>query len=169
MLIDIYHTCKINNRGQSIRRYFSLFMNLLNDCSSGDSFDGADSASLRNGPSALAPPQTSASASDMASAGLLAGAGCNSGIPGAVLLTRRFAHAKMEQLRCVTVEAMSNLLSANIDSGLVHSLGELEILLFVHVHKCRQAFHRSGIPSRFEGPCCFYGSAYENFATRDGI
>ena len=30
----------------------------------------------------------------------------------------------MASLRAVTVEAMSNLLSANIDAGLIHSIGE---------------------------------------------
>jgi neurofibromin 1 len=36
---------------------------------------------------------------------------------------QRLAAAKLSTLRNATIQAMSNLLSANIDSGLMHSIG----------------------------------------------
>ena len=36
----------------------------------------------------------------------------------------RVAATKLNTLRSTTIQAMSNLLSANIDSGLMHSIGE---------------------------------------------
>lgn len=63
-------------------RYFTLFMNLLNDCSEPED-DGQQVA------------------------------GCKRG------MSRRLA-----SLRHCTVLAMSNLLNANVDSGLMHSIGE---------------------------------------------
>lgn len=67
-------------------KYFTLFMNLLNDCT-----DSADAEKdLLNSP--LLP------------------------------IRPRFAAAKLSALRNATIQAMSNLLSANIDSGLMHSI-----------------------------------------------
>ena len=37
---------------------------------------------------------------------------------------QRMAAAKLSTLRNATIQAMSNLLSANIDSGLMHSIGK---------------------------------------------
>lgn len=63
-------------------RYFTLFMNLLNDCSEVEE-DGQQVAGRKRG------------------------------------MSRRLA-----SLRHCTVLAMSNLLNANVDSGLMHSIGE---------------------------------------------
>lgn len=85
-------------------RYFSLFMNLLNDCSVYDTGSGFESETVSLKGGTLSEHNVS-------------------GASGPVLQSRRFVENKMEQLRSVTVEAMSNLLAANIDSGLVHSIG----------------------------------------------
>src|SRR6218665_3422280 len=63
-------------------RYFTLFMNLLNDCS--------EEATEEK---------------------------CNEG-------GRKCASSNLSALRNCTVLAMSNLLNANIDSGLMHSIGQ---------------------------------------------
>lgn len=70
-----------------LSRYFTLFMNLLNDCSEVED-DGQQVAGRKRG------------------------------------MSRRLA-----SLRHCTVLAMSNLLNANVDSGLMHSIGELKALL----------------------------------------
>jgi neurofibromin 1 len=62
-------------------RYFTLFMNLLNDCS--DAQDVEKEVSRQ-----------------------------------------RVAAGKLNTLHNATIQAMSNLLSANIDSGLMHSIGK---------------------------------------------
>lgn len=62
-------------------RYFSLFMNLLNECSE------------------AAPEEKDVG-------------------------RHRLQSSKLGELRTCTIQAMSNLLSANIDSGLMHSIGE---------------------------------------------
>lgn len=64
-----------------VSRYFTLFMNLLNDCS--DAQDVEKEVSRQ-----------------------------------------RVAVGKLNTLRNATIQAMSNLLSANIDSGLMHSIGK---------------------------------------------
>lgn len=64
-----------------VRRYFSLFMNLLNECSE------------------AAPEDKDVG-------------------------RHRLQSSKLGELRTCTIQAMSNLLSANIDSGLMHSIGE---------------------------------------------
>jgi len=38
---------------------------------------------------------------------------------------QRMSAGKLNTLRNVTIQAMSNLLSANIDSGLMHSIGNI--------------------------------------------
>uniref|UniRef100_A0A2M4A6Z0 Putative ras gtpase activating protein rasgap/neurofibromin n=1 Tax=Anopheles triannulatus TaxID=58253 RepID=A0A2M4A6Z0_9DIPT len=67
-------------------KYFTLFMNLLNDCVDGSEAD----KDAVNPP--LLPPRP------------------------------RVAAGKLTALRNATIQAMSNLLSANIDSGLMHSI-----------------------------------------------
>lgn len=67
------------------RRYFTLFMNLLNDCSEVED-EGQAVGGRKRG------------------------------------MSRRLA-----SLRHCTVLAMSNLLNANVDSGLMHSIGALEM------------------------------------------
>uniref|UniRef100_A0AAG5CY93 Ras-GAP domain-containing protein n=1 Tax=Anopheles atroparvus TaxID=41427 RepID=A0AAG5CY93_ANOAO len=67
-------------------KYFTLFMNLLNDC-----VDGSEADKDTNNPPLL-PPRP------------------------------RVAAGKLTTLRNATIQAMSNLLSANIDSGLMHSI-----------------------------------------------
>ncbi|XP_058454713.1 neurofibromin isoform X5 [Malaya genurostris] len=67
-------------------KYFTLFMNLLNDC-----VDGSEADKDTNNPPLL-PPRP------------------------------RVAAGKLTALRNATIQAMSNLLSANIDSGLMHSI-----------------------------------------------
>lgn len=42
-----------------------------------------------------------------------------------VLTRQRITNGKLSVLRNATIQAMSNLLSANIDSGLMHSIGEI--------------------------------------------
>lgn len=66
-------------------RYFTLFMNLLNDCNE------AECTGIEENP--------------------------------------RQRAGKPNTLRNATIQAMSNLLSANIDSGLMHSIGILFFLL----------------------------------------
>lgn len=67
-------------------KYFTLFMNLLNDCIDNSETDKESSSSP------LMPPRP------------------------------RVAAGKLSALRNATIQAMSNLLSANIDSGLMHSI-----------------------------------------------
>lgn len=67
-------------KSQLFLKYFTLFMNLLNDCS--------DASDLEKEVS-----------------------------------RHRMAAGKLNALRNATIQAMSNLLSANIDSGLMHSIG----------------------------------------------
>lgn len=67
-------------------KYFTLFMNLLNDC-----VDNAEADK------------------DLSSSTMLP-------------IRPRIAAAKLTALRNATIQAMSNLLSANIDSGLMHSI-----------------------------------------------
>lgn len=75
-------------------RYFTLFMNLLNDCS--------EEATEEK---------------------------CN----GSEGSSRKCASSNLSALRNCTVLAMSNLLNANIDSGLMHSIGQCVRLLPVFV------------------------------------
>ena len=70
-------------------RYFTLFMNLLNDCS--------EEATEEK---------------------------CTPDV------ARKRTSSNLSALRNCTVLAMSNLLNANIDSGLMHSIGEKKQLLF---------------------------------------
>ncbi|KAM7364589.1 neurofibromin 1 isoform 1-T1 [Cochliomyia hominivorax] len=67
-------------------KYFTLFMNLLNDC-----IDSSEAEKELNNPPLL-PPRP------------------------------RLAAGKLTALRNATIQAMSNLLGANIDSGLMHSI-----------------------------------------------
>jgi neurofibromin 1 len=76
-------------KSQLFLKYFSLFMNLLNECSE-----------------ALPTEESVAGASND--------------------VTSRYARlqaSRLSELRTCTIQAMSNLLSANIDSGLMHSIG----------------------------------------------
>lgn len=68
-------------KSQLFLKYFTLFMNLLNDCS--------ESAEEKE-----------------------------------VVSRQRVTAGKLSTLRNATIQAMSNLLSANIDSGLMHSIGK---------------------------------------------
>lgn len=77
-------------KSQLFLKYFSLFMNLLNECSEVLSTAADD---------------TSSSNSSEANR------------------SNRLQSAKLGELRTCTIQAMSNLLSANIDSGLMHSIG----------------------------------------------
>lgn len=63
-------------------KYFTLFMNLLNDCN-----DAAEDEKVKS--------------------------------------------AKLSTLRNATIQAMSNLLSANIDSGLMHSIGNFHFIKLI--------------------------------------
>ncbi len=71
-------------KSQLFLKYFTLFMNLLNDCNE----------------------VPSASELDKETTGI-----------------RKHVQPNMNSLRNATIQAMSNLLSANIDSGLMHSIG----------------------------------------------
>ena len=73
-------------------KYFTLYMNLLNDCSE-----------------------------DASTEDKVVSDGAH----------RKRASSNLTSLRTCTVTAMSNLLNANIDSGLMHSVGKL--LIPVHV------------------------------------
>ncbi len=82
-------------KSQLFLKYFTLFMNLLNDC--GDNGAGAQDEK------------------DLMMGGHRAG-----------MRTGSSSHHQMggqNSLRNATIQAMSNLLSANIDSGLMHSIG----------------------------------------------
>lgn len=83
-------------KSQLFLKYFSLFMNLLNECSEVLSVatTGDDTVSLSSVPE---PSNRCSTTSRMS--------------------------AKLGELRTYTIQAMSNLLSANIDSGLMHSIG----------------------------------------------
>lgn len=71
-------------KSQLFLKYFTLFMNLLNDCSEGSGSSDQDKEPTGN---------------------------------------RSKLQPNMNSLRNATIQAMSNLLSANIDSGLMHSIG----------------------------------------------
>lgn len=91
-------------------------MNLLNDCTVFDTASGIESetVSLKGGTgTAPAVGEHTSSASVAVTTGVQQSSA-----------SRRQVEGKMEQLRGVTVEAMSSLLAANIDSGLVHSVGK---------------------------------------------
>lgn len=87
-------------------------MNLLNDCSVYDTGSGFESETVSLKGATVSEHNVSGASG------------------GPVLQSRRFVENKMEQLRSVTVEAMSNLLAANIDSGLVHSIGKFILISF---------------------------------------
>ncbi|RWS29482.1 neurofibromin-like protein, partial [Leptotrombidium deliense] len=76
-------------KSQLFLKYFSLFMNLLNECSEATSDEESVSGVVKDVSSRYARVQAS----------------------------------KLCDLRTFTIQAMSNLLSANIDSGLMHSIG----------------------------------------------
>ena len=77
-------------KSQLFLKYFTLFMNLLNDC-------GESSQVLSE---------------------------CKEEGPGQIGHNRaRLNMGNKNSLRNATIQAMSNLLSANIDSGLMHSIG----------------------------------------------
>lgn len=78
-------------KSQLFLKYFTLFMNLLNNC---------------NDVAAEEKEEVS---------------------------RQRITSGKLSTLRNATIQAMSNLLSANIDSGLMHSIGML--LLFISIVK----------------------------------
>ena len=82
-------------KSQLFLKYFTLFMNLLNDCGE-------------------------------AGGAVMAGhEGKEEGVVGGVGhgQRQRQANTNKNSLRNATIQAMSNLLSANIDSGLMHSIG----------------------------------------------
>ena len=81
-------------KSQLFLKYFTLFMNLLNDCTEGGEMD-KDCTRTRVG-----------------TVGVGVGVG-----------TVAVATSRLVNLRNSTIQAMSNLLSANIDSGLMHSIG----------------------------------------------
>lgn len=72
-------------KSQLFLKYFTLFMNLLNDCNESSIVEEKEVVSRQ-------PP---------------------------------LATGKLSTLRNATIQAMSNLLSANIDSGLLHSIGNV--------------------------------------------
>ena len=79
-------------KSQLFLKYFTLFMNLLNDC-------GESSQVLSNHEG-------------------------KEEVPGPLGHNRtRHNNSNKNSLRNATIQAMSNLLSANIDSGLMHSIG----------------------------------------------
>lgn len=90
-------------------------MNLLNDCTVFDTASGIESetVSLKGGTGTTAAVEHIPAPSG----------GVTSNVQQSSA-SRRQVEGKMEQLRGVTVEAMSSLLAANIDSGLVHSVGK---------------------------------------------
>ena len=81
-------------------KYFTLYMNLLNDCSE-----------------------------DASTEDKVVSDGAH----------RKRASSNLTSLRTCTVTAMSNLLNANIDSGLMHSVGKL--LIPVHVFQWLLTVH----------------------------
>nr|XP_046916512.1 neurofibromin-like isoform X2 [Dermatophagoides farinae] len=82
-------------KSQLFLKYFSLFMNLLNECS--EVLSTEDTVSNNSGEATRC---TVAAARFQSS-----------------------TSTKLSELRTYTIQAMSNLLSANIDSGLMHSIG----------------------------------------------
>lgn len=91
-------------KSQLFLKYFSLFHNILNECS-------------EPGAPLLLPPSSSSSTTDSPSAGRGQAGGLSSSSSRCHL-----TNTSTTELRKETIRAMSNLLSANIDSGLVHSL-----------------------------------------------
>lgn len=93
--------------------YFTLFMNMLNECCSVKAMFSStigviemDSISLKEGLTANASLHSA------------------SGVITASQTKIRDAEQKLEALRSATVQAMSCLLAANIDSGLVHAISK---------------------------------------------
>jgi len=78
---------------------------------------------------------------------------------------QRMSAGKLTTLRNVTIQAMSNLLSANIDSGLMHSIGW--ILLNFVLPLFGIIFFRLGVQQRFADKSCFHGGADQNSAARN--
>jgi len=93
-------------KSQLFLKYFTLFMNLLNDC-------GVDGAAAGEDKELVAMGRATRNAAVVSMPG---------GSTGAVLAARDSTN-KNSSLRNATIQAMSNLLSANIDSGLMHSIG----------------------------------------------
>ncbi|VDP24625.1 unnamed protein product, partial [Soboliphyme baturini] len=85
-------------------RYFSLFMNLLNDCSASDSCSGVDSDNI----------SVKGLCSEYARGSFSAGSSTGS---------KQQGENNTDLLRNATIESMSCLLAANIDTGLIHSVG----------------------------------------------
>lgn len=82
----------------------------------------------------------------------------------------RVAAGKLTALRNATIQAMSNLLSANIDSGLMHSIGEfLKLFQRSSTFNFIQNYSRFGLQSRSPDSCCLYGSFNTNPTTGNGI
>ena len=95
-------------KSQLFLKYFTLFMNLLNDCSEGGG-GGVGGA--------VGGTQDGIDGKDGPSTSMVVGG----------IMSSRTKHASQaassNSLRNATIQAMSNLLSANIDSGLMHSIG----------------------------------------------
>lgn len=86
-------------KSQLFLKYFTLFMNLLNDCT--DPMSGSEILELSDSEE------------------------CR----------HRLNSENLSNLRSATIQAMSNLLSANIDSGLMHSIGKFRC--FLDIVRCR--------------------------------
>ncbi|CAG0920975.1 unnamed protein product [Notodromas monacha] len=131
-------------KSQLFLKYFTLFMNLLNDCSEG----GVGAAGASAGVAAqlgvasvvIENPQRGPTVAPTACGAAAVGAGPGGDVavgtavmPGALplghatqtvpMVVGRMSGQRQSTLRNATIQAMSNLLSANIDSGLMHSIG----------------------------------------------
>lgn len=117
---------------RAVPRYFTLFMNLLNDCSEAEE-DGAAAGGRKRG------------------------------------MSRRLA-----SLRHCTVLAMSNLLNANVDSGLMHSIGNPRTAPPVpHApapsERCCLLSTRPGLSQGPPDQSHVHGSAHQNPAAGDRV
>ncbi|KRZ17579.1 Neurofibromin, partial [Trichinella zimbabwensis] len=112
------------NKSQLFQKHFSLFMNVLNDCAMNENTGAGDfdiDTVSRGDDTSSHPSVEDTSASSVPH--VTRGAGRVGVGAGATSVGRRFRETKTEQLRRATILAMSNLLAANIDIGLVHAVG----------------------------------------------
>ncbi|KRX68358.1 Neurofibromin, partial [Trichinella sp. T9] len=111
------------NKSQLFQKHFGLFMNVLNDCAMNENTGAGDFdvETVSRGDETSSQPLVNTSTSS--SVPLVRGAGRAGAGAGVAGVGRRFRETKTEQLRRATILAMSNLLAANIDIGLVHAVG----------------------------------------------
>lgn len=143
-------------KSQLFLKYFTLFMNLLNDC-------GED---LNDDQNSL--PDHHQTNNERATSNISSQTQQQQQQQSQLLSQ---LHQKQQSLRNSTIVAMSNLLAANIESGLMRSIGRLLFVSSKNVDRKRQSlpFSSSGLPSRSTNSSCVHGSVDTNSSARNGI